>query len=110
MWKGFRFIKIEEDREATEAVIKKFYPQLKDLFLHVASSSAWPNIGQLDFCSFAEKAKIMENNVNISAIDRTFIAATLKLDESAAPNNGLRRFEWLEILVRLSSVKFIETR
>lgn len=109
-WKGYRFIKIEEDREATEAIIKKYYPQLKDLFLYVAGNSIWPYIGTLDFCDFASKAKILDGVVNISGIDRTFIAATLKVVETTQPCLGLRRFEFLEILVRLSNIKYLETK
>ena len=76
----------------------------------MASSSSWPNIGQLDFCDFATKAKFLDNVVNISTVDRTFIAANLKVTESAAPSNGLKRFEFLEILVRLANTKYLETK
>ena len=57
-WKGHRFIKAEDDRLETEAVLKKYYTQLKAVFLHVSASSAWPNISSLDFCDFASKTKI----------------------------------------------------
>ena len=43
-------------------------------------------------------------------MDRTYIAATLKVAESNAPSNGLRRFEFLEILVRLANVKYLEPK
>mmetsp|Transcript_3421 Transcript_3421/g.4525 ORF Transcript_3421/g.4525 Transcript_3421/m.4525 type:complete len:361 (-) Transcript_3421:254-1336(-) len=109
-WKGYRFIKSEDDRSDTEQVLKKYYGNIKDIFYHLAASSAWPNIGSLDFCDFAGKAKILDNVVNISSVDRTFIAATLKVTESTAPSNGLRRFEFLEILVRLGNIKFLESK
>ena len=83
---------------------------MRDLFNHLAASSQWPNISSLDFCDFAGKAKIIDNVVNISSVDRTFIAATLKVAESNAPSNGLRRFEFLEIMVRLANIKFLETK
>lgn len=109
-WKGYRFIKIEDDRADTEAIIKKYYPMLKDMFYYIASNSVWPNIGQLDFCEFASKSKILDGVVNISAVDRTYIAATLKVVDTAAPCLGLRRFEFLEILVRLANIKYLETK
>ena len=109
-WKGYRFIKSEEDRADTEEVLKKYFSQLKTVFLHLASSSMWPNIGTLDFCEFAGRSKIIDNAVNISAVDRCFIGATLKVENSLAPCNGLRRFEFLEILVRLANIKYIESK
>ena len=110
VWKGYRFIKDEGDRADTEAVLKKYFAPLKDYFLHLAASSAWPNIGQLDFADFAAKAKFLDNFVNLSAIDRTFIAANLKVSDSAAPSNGLKRYEFLEILVRLANIKYLESK
>ena len=83
LWKGYRFIKSEDDKEKTEAVLKKHFGKLKDVFQHLAANSVWPNIGSLDFCEFASKSKIMDNvTVNISTVDRTFIGATLKVADS----------------------------
>ena len=79
---------------------------LKDIFVHLSAYSSWPNIGSIDFGDFTNKAKILDNVVNISSVDRTFIAATLKVAESLAPANGLRRFEFIEILVRLANIKY----
>ena len=76
-------------------MLRKHYAKLKDLYIHLSSCSVWPNVGTLDLCDFATKAKIIDNYVNISAVDRSFIASTLKLDNSSAPCNGLRRFEFI---------------
>ena len=98
-------------RKETEEILSKYFLQLKDIFVHLASNSAWPNITQLNMCGFAEKSKILDQNVNISAVDRTFIAANLKVEQSgSAPSNGLKRFEFLENLVRLANVKYIEPK
>ena len=91
-------------------MLKKYYPLLKDCFVHVSANSSWPNIGSLDFCDFATKAKLIDNVVNISTVDRTYIAATLKVAETSAIANGLQRFEFLEILVRLANIKYLETK
>lgn len=62
-------------------------------------------------CTFAEKSKILDHFVNISTVDRTFIAANLKVESSGtAPSNGLKRFEFLEMIVRLSNNKYIEPK
>ena len=112
LWKGYRFIKDEGERKETEDKMKKYFPILKDIFINLAARSSWPNIGSLDMCDFATKAKIVDNvNVNISAVDRTFIAANLKVEASgSAPSNGLKRFEFLEMIVRLSNIKYIEPK
>ena len=47
-------------RADTEAVLKKYFSPLKDIFIHLAATSAWPNIGQLDFADFATKAKFLD--------------------------------------------------
>ena len=52
----------------------------------------------------------MDNVVNIATVDRAFIGATRKDVETAAPCNGLRRFEFIEILVRLANMKYYETK
>ena len=112
LWKGYRFIKDELERKETEDKLKKYFPILKDIFINLAARSNWPNIGSLDMCSFGTDAKIVDNvNVNISAVDRTFIAANLKVEASgSAPSNGLKRFEFLEMIVRLSNIKYIEPK
>ncbi len=52
----------------------------------------------------------MDNAINISTVDRTFIAANLKVESSTAPSNGLKRYEFLEIIVRLANIKYLETK
>ena len=110
LWKGYRFIKSEDDKADTEEVLRKYYSPLKDVFIYIASQSSWPNIGQLDFCDLANKAKFLDHFVNISSCDRSFIAANLKVEGSTAPSNGLKRFEFLEILVRLANIKYLESK
>jgi len=34
----------------------------------------------------------------------------LKVETSSAPSNGLKRFEFLEILVRLANIKYLESK
>ena len=74
-------------------------------------------MGSLDFADFAVQCKFLENDpaVNLSTVDRTFIAATLQVEgqgarEAEIPADKLNRFEFLEILVRLANIKFIETK
>ena len=67
-------------------MLEKYYEPLKETFLAIAATSAWPNVGQLDFCDFATKARFLDAAVNISCVDRSFIAANLKVaDVATAP-------------------------
>ena len=104
-------------RAATESILKKHYAFLKDIFIDQISQSSYPALGSLDFADFAVQCKFLDNdpNVNLSTIDRTFIAATLQVEgqgarESDIPADKLNRFEFMEILVRLANIKFIETK
>ena len=74
-------------------------------------------MGSLDFADFAVQCKFLENdpNINLSTLDRTFIAATLQIETQGARDaemttEKLNRFEFLEIIARLANIKFIETK
>ena len=54
----------------------------------------------LDFSEFGVKSKLLDDFINLAALDRAFIAATLKMNATDPPN--MVRFEFLEILVRLA--------
>jgi hypothetical protein len=111
-WKGYRFIKQDEERIETEGVLKKHFARLKHIFIHCCAGSSFPYLTSLDFADFAIKSKMPDNIVNLSTLDRTFIAANLKVDAAASTDgsNGLCRFEFLEILVRLANIKYLETK
>ena len=53
---------------------------------------------------------MLDYSVNLATVDRAFIAANLKIRETEAPSNGLKRFEFLEILVRMANAKYLETK
>ena len=46
----------------------------------------------------------------MSGVDIAFVSAIQKLGPTAAPSNGLKRFEFLEILVRLAGDKFVKPK
>ncbi len=52
----------------------------------------------------------MDKKVNLSDIDRLFIAANVEIiKNSENPDNQLCRFEVIEIFLRLASLKYKET-
>jgi hypothetical protein len=64
----------------------------------------------LDFGYFVTKSQIHDKNVNISCVDRSFIATNYKPKEAPdmpnSPGNALTRFEFMEIIVRLAREKY----
>ena len=52
----------------------------------------------------------MDANLNMSSIDRHFIATNDELEEiDENPDRALCRYEFLEILVRIAAAKFKDT-
>lgn len=107
-----KMIKDEEDLLGVQELFKNNISKLKDIFANLASNSDWPCITQLDFGTYAEKAKIRDKKaVNMACVDRQFIATNFKEKGSATidgnPANALTRFEFLEILARLGKEKYI---
>jgi hypothetical protein len=109
-WKAPRFIKDPDEVEKCWDVIWKNFSRLKDIFITMASRSNFPSVTLLDFTTFCDICKIMDKNVNLSTIDRLFIATNVEIianDEN--PDKELCRFELFEILLRLANVKYRET-
>ena len=76
----------------------------------MASKSNFPSVTLLDFTNFADQCKIFDKYVNLSTIDRLFIATNVEIianDEN--PDKELCRFELFEILLRLANVKYRES-
>ena len=67
-------IKDDEDRENVRKIVAEHYGMLKKIFIYLSSKSAYPAVGQLDYSHFVIKSKITDRNVNISSVDRAFIA------------------------------------
>ena len=110
LWKGFRFIKDEDDRTATENVLNEHYKILKEVYTNAVSMSSYPSMTAIEFAEWGVRSKLQDDqNVNLAAFDRAYIAATLKLNPATDPPN-ITRFEFLEILVRLADIKFIQTK
>lgn len=66
----------------------------------------------MDYSNWAVKCKIIDQNVNLPAIDRTFIATNLK--KAGVPDfnpigNSMSRYEFFEVLVRVSQLKYKDT-
>ncbi|CDW81533.1 UNKNOWN [Stylonychia lemnae] len=110
-WKINRFIKDTEDIRACEQVIKDNIVVLKDIYITLISTSNYPNINWNEFTLFVKQANIVDEKTTFSAIDRSFIATNVELEQIAEnPDRALCRYEFFEVLVRIAGQKFKESR
>lgn len=104
-----RFLKgNEEEIENIKKVFKKDFAKVKNIFLYYASISTYPRISWNDFTLFVNKCQIVDKNLILATVDRLFIATNTSAGSSSGMKNeqGLCRFDFLEILVRVAAAKF----
>jgi hypothetical protein len=105
--KTSKLTKKKEDADALKAVLFKFYLEVKNIFLYIASNSTYPTIGLNDFTAFINNSKIMDKNVNLSRVDQQFIATNVSVNPyKQSAERDLHRYEFLEVIVRLGISKY----
>ena len=73
------------------------------------SKSSYPGILFQDYNNWIIGMKLIDNNLDLPAVDRDFIAAQYieeKIEGAVNPLNALCRYQFLEILVRVAKTKF----
>lgn len=107
-WKLEKFIKDSEQRNLIEDLFYDYFFFLKGCFLEVAAETAWPCLTSLGFASFCQRAGLVDNvHLNLSDIDRTFIAARLE-EGTAKKQNSIVRFMFFEAVARISIKRFYD--
>eukprot|EP00347_Sterkiella_histriomuscorum_P014450 403360819 len=108
-WKIPRFVKDPIEQQLCFDLVQANFKHLKNIFISLACKSSFPNISWIDFTTFCESCKILDKNVVLSTIDRLFIATNVEIEQqSDNPDKSLCRYEFFEILVRLSNSKYKE--
>ena len=74
------------------------------------SDDQFPAIGWLQVADFCKQSEIIDKDCPASVVDRAFIAANYSVDDKNKETNGLRRHEFLEILVRVADVKYRQSK
>ena len=89
-------------------MIHNYIPYLKDLYIVFMSSSSYPAISWIDFTNFTTQCKMIDNNLQLSTVDRLFIATNVVMGTILPdfPERELARYEFYEILVRLAAAKY----
>ena len=92
--------------------IKEKYVAIRTLFIKLAAKSNYPTITWNDFTEFCRENRIVDKACKLSDIDRMFIATTANLatieDKNKDISKELNRYEFIEILVRISIAKYKE--
>ena len=86
-------------------MILKHIEKIKEIYINCISIGNYPGLGVLDCSDFAQKSKLVGNDLNTAAVDRVFIAANLVADGASTPQsmgNALCRFQFWEFLLRLA--------
>ena len=119
-WKVPRFVKSQEDVnnliityqyifQVNQCIhyLNENFSDLKKLFTYYAALSSFPTISMMDFSNMCIAMNIMDKNINVSTLDRLFIATNVELvDMRENPDKELCRFEILEIMVRIAGAKY----
>ena len=67
-------------------------------------------MGKRSFFQFCQQSKIADNNITSSVVDTHFKAANYEeFDQEGNDDNALVRFEFIEMLLRLSKAKYVDT-
>lgn len=105
--KTSKLTKTKKDADDLKAVLIKHYLDIKNIFLYIASNSSYPTMGLNDFTSFINTSKIMDKNVNLSTVDRQFIATNVSTNPyKQSAERELHRYEFVEVIVRLGISKY----
>lgn len=109
LWKVPNFVK---DEAEVELIIKHMAANsefLKTLFVIRSSASYFPVIRWLSYAPMVSEWNLLDENFEMGAVDRTFIAVTKNMDKAlqgTLPEKDMSRFQFYESLVRLANLKY----
>ena len=107
-WKVQRFVKDEEDYNNVWKILEQNVLYLKTMYIILISNSNFPSITWNDFTTFVNNWKLIDENLQLSTVDRLFIATKSgnSTDLKDFPERDLARFEFYEIIVRMAGAKY----
>ena len=106
-----RFVKDEAEQTLVTNFIREHIAELKEVYAQLQSeSSNYPGISQLSFSDFCQDSGLIGKHFNISTADRLFISANYNDSANSGGNSAkeLLRYEFLEVLVRIAKVKYLD--
>ena len=74
-WNIPRLIKDKQERDELKVIVREHATLLKNMFIQLASKSAFPQIGWQDFTNFSNKVHLPDATVSSGIIDMLYKAA-----------------------------------
>ena len=92
-------------------LIERNWANLQEVWICAAvAGHKFPVMCQVGFARFCKEFGICDSHVQIHDIDRLFIGTNVEIeDQPGNPDRGLCRFEFFEVLIRIASLKYLET-
>ena len=100
-WKMDKFIKQLDTQEQVSAIITRHIGMLKSIHTYYASKSNYPHMSEPEYMDFLKRVKITDSNV-LKGIEFKAATSGLKGIDGIMANH-LMRFQFLEIILRLSN-------
>lgn len=106
-WKAKRFLNNYDLVVRVEAIIREFFPLLKDVFVSATAERGCPDFKSDHFLKFLDTAGLTDKRHLSKGIIETYFKAT-NFNEGTDPENTnnkdstLCRYEFLEMLVRVA--------
>ena len=101
-----KLVKDKDQLQKVKTSLLENYAYIKNLFLVLTCDSQYPNINQADYLYWTSLCKFLEKpHVQQAELDTQVIASTFKTDLSRRIDSAkgeILRFEFLEVIVRLS--------
>mmetsp|Transcript_32654 Transcript_32654/g.40454 ORF Transcript_32654/g.40454 Transcript_32654/m.40454 type:complete len:157 (+) Transcript_32654:166-636(+) len=104
-----KIIKNPEDLALTIKFLRDNYSYITDCYLELQYNSVYPFVNKIELSNFAEKAKLIDANLNMANCDLLFVSAHDNKKGGIKQKTGLIRCEFLEYLVRLAAFKYVQT-
>ena len=108
-WNVANFVKDENEVQEIIEVMKQHAVFLKTMFTIRSAASAYPAIRWLSYAPMIADLDIFDNNFDMGAVDRVFIAVTSNLALSQSlniPGKDMSRFQFYESIVRVAMIKY----
>lgn len=104
-----KFIKDRVDLQNTYDVLLEYYPQIKNFYVNcIANPKSFPVIDWLDFVNISKDWGIIDASLTSTDVDRIFISTNYEeVDLLVNDDAGLCRYEFCEIIARISKCKFL---
>ena len=93
---------------ALKGYLQSHYEFIKECYLELQYNSVYPFVNKIELASFCEKAKLIDERLNMANCDLLFVSCNSNSSGIKA-KTGLIRCEFLEYLVRLANFKYLQT-